>query len=152
MLLAKPASSPATFANLSTIQEIPFACCSNSSRPRRRHISLRLVSDVKRSCSLSLSLGNRRVTQRRRARNVVRVLTMKLWFAKRMKECPQCQSSIVRRAPRRGFHEQVVHRLAFVWPYECLRCKLRFLGFHRSYSRRYVKPYFHLGRAAASSK
>jgi hypothetical protein len=47
---------------------------------------------------------------------------MKLWFAKRMKQCPRCESPMVRRASRRGFHEGVVYRLAFVWPYECLAC------------------------------
>ena len=77
---------------------------------------------------------------------------MKLWFAKRMKECPRCESSMVRRASRRGFHEGVVHRLAFVWPYECLACGIRFLGFQPRYSRRYVKPHFRLAKAAVASK
>jgi len=77
---------------------------------------------------------------------------MKLWFAKRMKECPRCESQIVRRSPRRGFTERVIHRLAFVWPYECLECSIRFLGFHSRYTRQYVKPNFRLVRAAALSK
>jgi hypothetical protein len=77
---------------------------------------------------------------------------MKLWFAKRMKECPRCESSIVRRTPRRGFHEQVVQRLAFVWPYECVHCEIRFLGFHPRYSRRYVKPHFRQRATVASPK
>ena len=75
---------------------------------------------------------------------------MKLWFAKKMKECPRCESSIVRRVSRRGFHEGIVHRLAFVWPYKCLACGIRFLGFHSRYLRRYRKPHFRLAKAAAS--
>lgn len=77
---------------------------------------------------------------------------MKLWFAKRMKECPRCESRVVRRTPRRGFSERVVHRLVFVWPYECLDCSIRFLGFHSRYARHYVKPDFRLAKAAAVSK
>jgi hypothetical protein len=74
---------------------------------------------------------------------------MKLWFAKRMNECPRCQSRIVRRTPRRGFSERVVHRLVFVWPYQCLDCSVRFLGFHPRYARSYVKPGFRVAIAEA---
>jgi hypothetical protein len=77
---------------------------------------------------------------------------MKLWFAKRRNECPRCQSPIVRRSPRRGFQERIVHRLVLVWPYECLDCSIRFLGFHSRYARPYVKPHFRLTKATAPSK
>jgi hypothetical protein len=77
---------------------------------------------------------------------------MKLWFAKRMKECPRCESQVVRRAPRRGFSERIVHRLVFVWPYECLDCRVRFLGFHSRYSRHYVKPGLRPVKTAGSAK
>jgi transposase-like protein len=69
---------------------------------------------------------------------------MQLWFAKRMKECPRCQSSQVRRSRRRGFQERVVHRLLFVWPYQCRECNIRFIGFQPSYARQYSKPRFEL--------
>ena len=51
-----------------------------------------------------------------------------------------------------GFHERAVQRLAFVWPYECLVCSIRFVGFHARYSRRYIKPHFRLAKAAVASK
>jgi len=76
---------------------------------------------------------------------------MQLWFAKRMRECPRCGSSLVYRAPRRGFQERFVHRLLFLWPYRCSECNIRFLGFHPAYARRYVKPAFQPVTAARSS-
>jgi hypothetical protein len=79
-------------------------------------------------------------------------MSMNLWFAKKMKECPRCESPTVRRTARRGFHERVVQRLAFVWPYQCLVCSIRFVGFHARYSRRYIKPHFRLAKAAVGSK
>jgi hypothetical protein len=60
---------------------------------------------------------------------------MRLLFAKRVKQCPQCASSRVRRSYRRGFLERVVFRILFVWPYRCDACDVRFLGFYRRYAR-----------------
>jgi hypothetical protein len=76
---------------------------------------------------------------------------MQLWFAKKMKECPRCASSVVRRAHRKGFHERFVHPLLFVWPYECCDCSIRFLGFHSRYARPYVKPHFRLAKPLSAS-
>jgi hypothetical protein len=59
---------------------------------------------------------------------------MRLLFAKNMKECPQCESSRVRRSYRRGFLERFLYRILFVWPYRCDACDVRFLGFHRQYA------------------
>lgn len=58
---------------------------------------------------------------------------MQLTFAKRICECPVCQSGSVRRSARKGFVERVWLRFAFVWPYRCDDCDSRFWGFHRSY-------------------
>jgi hypothetical protein len=58
---------------------------------------------------------------------------MHLTFAKRVNECPVCESSLVRRSTRRGFVERVWFRFAFVWPYRCDDCDSRFWGFRRSY-------------------
>ena len=69
-----------------------------------------------------------------------------------MKECPRCEGTFVRRSQRRGFHERFVYSLFFVWPYKCGDCNIRFLGFHRRYTRNYVKPSFRLAKVAASSK
>jgi hypothetical protein len=57
---------------------------------------------------------------------------MQLTFAKRINECPVCESSSVRRSKRRGFVERVWFRVAFVWPYRCADCDLRFWGFRRT--------------------
>ena len=65
---------------------------------------------------------------------------MPLWFAKRRKECPRCESSVVHRSERKGFQERFVHPLVFVWPYICRNCNIRFLGFHSRYTRPYKKP------------
>jgi hypothetical protein len=59
---------------------------------------------------------------------------MQLLFAKRMNECPQCESSLVRRSTRRGLLENFIYPLLFVWPYRCDECDVRFLGFHRQYA------------------
>jgi hypothetical protein len=59
---------------------------------------------------------------------------MRLLFAKRQKQCPQYESSEVRRSVRRGFFERVLYRVLCLWPYRCNRCDLRFLGFHRQYA------------------
>jgi hypothetical protein len=56
-----------------------------------------------------------------------------LTFAKRISECPACESSSVRRSTRKGFVERVWFRIAFVWPYRCDDCDSRFWGFRRSY-------------------
>jgi transposase-like protein len=56
-----------------------------------------------------------------------------LTFAKRISECPACESSSVRRSTRKGFVERVWFRFAFVWPYRCDDCDSRFWGFRRSY-------------------
>jgi hypothetical protein len=58
---------------------------------------------------------------------------MHLTFAKRVSECPVCESSLVRRSTRRGFVERIWFRFAFVWPYRCDDCDSRFWGFRRSY-------------------
>jgi hypothetical protein len=58
---------------------------------------------------------------------------MHLTFAKRVSECPACESSLVRRSTRRGFVERIWFRFAFVWPYRCDDCDARFWGFRRSY-------------------
>ena len=58
---------------------------------------------------------------------------MHLTFAKRICECPVCRSSSVRRSTRRGFVERTWFRLAFVWPYRCDDCDVRFWGFYRYY-------------------
>jgi hypothetical protein len=58
---------------------------------------------------------------------------MHLTFAKRVCECPVCESSAVRRSTRKGFVERTWFRLAFVWPYRCDDCDSRFWGFYRSY-------------------
>ncbi len=59
---------------------------------------------------------------------------MRLVFAKKTNECPQCASSRVRRSYRRGFVERFVYPVLFVWPYRCENCDLRFLGFQRQYA------------------
>jgi DNA-directed RNA polymerase subunit RPC12/RpoP len=59
---------------------------------------------------------------------------MKLLFAKKMSECPQCDSRVVRRSTRRGLVERFVYPLLLVWPYRCEDCDVRFLGFHRQYA------------------
>jgi hypothetical protein len=56
---------------------------------------------------------------------------MRLSFAEKMNQCPQCDSSRVRRSHRRGFLERVLFRILFVWPYRCDACDVRFLGFYR---------------------
>jgi hypothetical protein len=61
-------------------------------------------------------------------------LPMRLLFAKKVKECPQCESSRVRRSCRRGFLERFLYRILFVWPYRCDACDVRFLGFRRQYA------------------
>ncbi len=58
---------------------------------------------------------------------------MHLTFARKISECPVCESSSVRRSRRKGFVERIWFRLAFVWPYRCKSCDSRFWGFHRSY-------------------
>jgi hypothetical protein len=58
---------------------------------------------------------------------------MRLLFAKKMNECPQCEGCKVRRSTRRGLIEQFLYPLFFVWPYRCDHCDVRFLGFHRQY-------------------
>src|SRR5271168_232468 len=58
---------------------------------------------------------------------------MHLTFAKRVCECPVCESSSVRRSARKGFVERTWFRMVFVWPYRCDDCDSRFWGFHRSY-------------------
>jgi transposase-like protein len=58
---------------------------------------------------------------------------MHLTFAKRVFECPVCESSSVRRSMRKGFVERIWFRLAFVWPYRCNDCDSRFWGFQRFY-------------------
>src|SRR5271167_5139906 len=58
---------------------------------------------------------------------------MHLTFAKRICECPVCESSSVRRSMRKGFVERVWFRFAFVWPYRCDDCDSRFWGFRRFY-------------------
>lgn len=58
---------------------------------------------------------------------------MLLIFAKRISECPVCESKSVRRSRRKGFVERVWFRLAFVWPYRCKDCNSRFWGFQRLY-------------------
>lgn len=58
---------------------------------------------------------------------------MHLTFAKRISECPACESTSVRRSTRKGFVERTWFRLALVWPYRCDDCNARFWGFHRSY-------------------
>lgn len=55
-------------------------------------------------------------------------------FAKKKNECPQCDSSQVRRSIRRGFFERVLYRILRLWPYRCDRCDIRFLGFQRQYA------------------
>src|SRR5271170_7024187 len=60
--------------------------------------------------------------------------SMQLLFAKKMRECPQCDSSLVRRSARRGLLERVFYPILFVWPYRCDDCDVRFLGFHRRYA------------------
>jgi hypothetical protein len=77
---------------------------------------------------------------------------MSPWFARKMKECPRCESPLVHRAPRKGFCERFVHPLLLVWPYKCGNCFIRFLGFHPRYARRYVKPTFRLAEVPAPSK
>jgi len=59
--------------------------------------------------------------------------SMQLTFAKRICECPVCESSAIRRSKRKGFVERIWFRLAFVWPYRCNDCDARFWGFQRSY-------------------
>jgi hypothetical protein len=76
---------------------------------------------------------------------------MKRLFAKRMKECPHCESGVVHRSPRQGFEERFVHPFFFLWPYECRDCKSRFLGFHSRYCRPYVKPGFDLAKSVSVS-
>jgi hypothetical protein len=58
---------------------------------------------------------------------------MHLTFAKRVSECPVCESGAVRRSARKGFVERIWFRLAFVWPYRCDDCDCRFWGFQRTY-------------------
>jgi len=65
---------------------------------------------------------------------------MQLLFAKRMNECPHCESSFVRRSTRKGFVERVFFPFFFVWPYRCDECDVRFLGFHRQYVRVQTAP------------
>jgi hypothetical protein len=76
---------------------------------------------------------------------------MQLWFAKKRKECPRCESSVVRRAYSKGFHERFVHPLLFVWPYERRDYSIRFLGFPSRYARPYVKPHFRLAKPLSAS-
>jgi hypothetical protein len=76
---------------------------------------------------------------------------MPRWFAKRRKECPRCESSVVHRSERKGFQERFVHPFVFVWPYVCRNCNIRFLGFHSRYTRPYKKPNFRLAKVSASS-
>ncbi len=76
---------------------------------------------------------------------------MKLLFAKRMKECPRCESRVVHRSRRQGFHERFVHPFFFLWPYQCRDCNIRFIGFHSRYNRPYVKPHFQLAKASAAA-
>jgi hypothetical protein len=59
---------------------------------------------------------------------------MRLLLAKKMKECPQCDSSRVRRSYRRGFLERFLYRILFLWPYRCDARDVRFLGFRRQYA------------------
>jgi hypothetical protein len=56
---------------------------------------------------------------------------MRLLFAKKVEQCPQCDSSRVRRSYRRGFLERVLFRALSLWPYRCDTCDVRFLGFQR---------------------
>jgi hypothetical protein len=58
---------------------------------------------------------------------------MHLTFAKKVSECPVCESNSVRRSARTGFVERIWFRFAFVWPYRCDNCDSRFWGFQRSY-------------------
>lgn len=76
---------------------------------------------------------------------------MKLLFAKRMKECPRCESQVVHRSRRQGFHERFVHPIFFLWPYQCRDCNTRFIGFHSRYNRPYVKPHFQPAKATAAA-
>jgi len=75
-----------------------------------------------------------------------RPIPMFLTFAKRVSECPVCESSSVRRSRRKGFVERIWFRLAFVWPYRCKSCDTRFWGFHRSYSVVTNEPAFAVAR------
>jgi len=58
---------------------------------------------------------------------------MHLTFAKKVCECPVCESVSVRRSTRKGFVERIWLRFAFVWPYRCDDCDSRFWGFRRYY-------------------
>lgn len=60
---------------------------------------------------------------------------MRLLFAKKVKQCPKCESSRLRRSYRKGFLERVLFRILFIWPYRCDACDTRFLGFCRRYAR-----------------
>jgi DNA-directed RNA polymerase subunit RPC12/RpoP len=72
---------------------------------------------------------------------------MKLMFAKRINECPRCESTVVRRSMRKGFVEHFLYPLFFVWPYRCDDCDMRFLGFHRQYVPARVSAPVNRGRA-----
>ena len=58
---------------------------------------------------------------------------MHLTFARKISECPVCESSSVRRSRRKGFVERIWFRLALFWPYRGKSCDSRFWGFHRCY-------------------
>ena len=58
---------------------------------------------------------------------------MHLTFAKKVCECPVCESVSVRRSTRKGFVERIWFRFALVWPYRCDDCDSRFWGFRRYY-------------------
>lgn len=60
---------------------------------------------------------------------------MRFLFARKMNQCPQCDSPRVRRSYRRGFVERVLFRVLFVWPYRCDGCDVRYLGFDRHHER-----------------
>lgn len=46
----------------------------------------------------------------------------------RLRDCPACRSSVVRRSRRRGLFERIVLPLLLRRPYRCLDCDRRHYG------------------------
>jgi hypothetical protein len=115
-----------------------YRTAERSNESRNKRIGYYFCRDGTPPGRVSLETRGFRVVEGHRIRRSIAQRSLKpsmqLLFAKKMNECPQCDSALVRRSTRKGFLEHFLYPLLYVWPYRCNDCDVRFLGFHRQYA------------------